>query len=76
MTTVKSRWDLSDIEVSRSGAEAALNVVRRLTREKNEVAARWATAVRLARANGASLREIAAAAEVAPQTVANVIERQ
>jgi len=72
MSRLESRWDLTDIEVSNSSREAALRVVERLTREKEEIAAQWATAMRLAQDNGASLREIANAAKVSPQTVANL----
>jgi DNA-binding MarR family transcriptional regulator len=72
MSTVKPRWDLTEIEISKSAAEAALNVVRRLSREKAELNAQWATAIRLAQANGASLREIAEVADVAPQTVSKI----
>ena len=72
MSRLESRWDLADIEVSNSGREAAVRVVERLTREKDEIAALWATAIRLALGNGASLREVANAAKVSPQTVANL----
>jgi DNA-binding NarL/FixJ family response regulator len=72
MSALRSRWDLSEIEVSNSGREAALRVVERLTREKEEVASQWETAIRLAHGNGASLREIASAAKVSPQTIANL----
>ncbi|MGI8939596.1 MAG: hypothetical protein ACR2JF_15560 [Iamia sp.] len=75
MSTVESRWDLSEIELSRSSVDAALNVVRRFTREKDEAAAQWATAIRLAQANGASLRDIAAVAGVSPQTVSKVCDQ-
>jgi DNA-binding MarR family transcriptional regulator len=72
MSTLKQRWDLTEIEISTSATEAALNVVRRLTREKAELNAQWSTAIRLAQAKGASLREIADVAEVAPQTVSKI----
>jgi hypothetical protein len=72
MSRLESRWDLADIEVSNSGRKAALKVVQRLTREKDEIAAQWTTAIRLALDNGASLREVANAAKVSPQTVANL----
>jgi DNA-binding MarR family transcriptional regulator len=72
MSSLTSRWDLSDVEVSRSATDAALSVVRRLSQQKEDVNAQWATAVRLAQANGASLREIADAAGVAPQTVSKI----
>jgi len=72
MSTLTSRWDLSEIEVSKSATKAALTVVRRLTREKEDLNAQWATAIRLAHANGASLRDIAAVAGVAPQTVSKI----
>ncbi len=72
MTNVTSRWDLEPIEISKSGKGAALNVVRRLSHERKDLAAQWSTALRLAEANGASLREIASAAGISPQTVANV----
>lgn len=72
MSTPKSRWDLNDVEVSKSANEAALNVVRRLSREKAKLNAEWTTAIRLAQATGASLRDIAAAADVAPQTVSKI----
>jgi len=72
MKTLKRRWDLSEIDVSNSAIEAALRVVQRLSREKDDLNAQWATAIRLAQANGASLREIAEVAGVAPQTVAKI----
>ena len=72
MSNVTSRWDLSEVEVSRSGKQAALNVVRRLTSQKEDALGQWATAIRLAQANGASLRDIADAAGVSPQTVSNI----
>ena len=74
MTTL-SRHDLSDVEVSKSGSDAALAVVRRLTREKDGITRQWVTALRLAQANGASLRDIAQAANVSPQTVANLSKK-
>lgn len=72
MTNVRSRWDFEQIEISKSGKEAALSVVRRLSQEREDSAAQWSTGLRLAKANGASMREIASAAGVSPQTVANV----
>jgi AcrR family transcriptional regulator len=72
MSDSKSRWDLSEIEVSKSASDAALHVVERLKRQKEKANAHWATAVRLAHANGASLRDIAQAAGVSPQTIANL----
>ena len=75
MSPLESRWDVSEIEVSKSAREAALRVVERLTREKEAVAGQWETAIRLAHANGVSLRDIAHAAGVSPQTVANLRNR-
>lgn len=72
MSRTTSRWDLSDIAVSDSARGAALRVVERMTREKEEARALWETAIRLAHANGASLRDIAAVACVSPQTIANI----
>ncbi len=72
MSTVKSRWDLSEVEVSKSAEDAALKVVQRLTRQKEDLALQWATAIRLAQANGASLRDIAAVADASPQTIAKI----
>jgi DNA-binding MarR family transcriptional regulator len=72
MSSLKSRWDLTDVEVSESAAVAALSVVRRLSRQKDELNAQWATAIRLAQANGASLRDIADVAGVAAQTVSKI----
>lgn len=72
MKETKDRWDLSDVEVSKSAADAALRVVERLSRQKEDVALQWTTAIRLAQANGASLRDIAEVAGVAPQTVSNI----
>ncbi len=74
MSTIHSRWDLSDIEVSRSATDAALNVVQPLSHEKDDINSQWATAIRLAHANGASLRHIAAVAGVAPQTVSKICQ--
>ena len=73
MSDVRARWDLSEVEVSKSAEEAALRVVGRLTRDKQDLAEQWATAIRLAQANGASLRDIAQVAKVSPQTVANLL---
>jgi hypothetical protein len=75
MSTMRSRCDLDDLEVSASARDAALRVVERLTREKQSVARDWATAVKLAKANGASLRDIAAIADASPQSIANVCNR-
>lgn len=75
MSEVKSRWDLSDVEISRSAEDAALSVVGRLTRERRELASQWATAIRLAKANGASLRDIASVADASPQTIAKVCKQ-
>ena len=72
MTTLKSRWDLNEIEVSKSAEDAALGVVERLTRDKEGMLEQWAVAIRLAHDNGASLRQIAEAANVSPQTIANI----
>ncbi|HEX9683885.1 MAG TPA: hypothetical protein VGA13_12445 [Acidimicrobiales bacterium] len=72
MSTIQSRWDLSEIDVSRSAEDAALSVIRRLSRQKRDIEDQWATAIRLAQANGASLRDIAAVAGVAPQTVSKL----
>lgn len=75
MSAMRARFDLDEIEVSASAKEAALRVVERLTREKDEIARQWATAVRLAKANGASLRDIAAVADASPQSIANICNR-
>jgi plasmid maintenance system antidote protein VapI len=72
MSTIQSRWDLSEIEVSKSAEDAALSVVGRLSRQRRDIEDQWATAIRLAQANGASLRNIAAVAGVAPQTVSKI----
>lgn len=72
MSTVESRWELDEVEISRSAVGAALSVVRRATREKDDATAQWATAVRLAQANGASLRDIAEVAGASPQTISKV----
>ena len=72
MSTFKSRLDLSDVEISKSGVEAALNVVNRLTRQKEDAEQLWMAAIRLAQDNGASLREIAAVAGISPQTVSTI----
>ena len=75
MSSTASRWELDDIEVSTSARGAALSVVERMTRDKDEARALWETAIRLAHANGASLRDIAAAACVSPQTISNICGR-
>ncbi len=75
MSRLISHTDVDEVEVSASAKEAALRVVDRLTREKEAIAAEWATAVRLAKANGASLREIAQVAGTSPQSVANLLHR-
>lgn len=72
MSSVKSRWYLSEVEVSKSAEDAALSVVQRLTRQKEDLALQWSTAIRLAQTNGASLRDIAAVADVSPQTIAKI----
>ena len=72
MSNVKSIWDLSGLDMAASSEGAALNVVRRLTRQKEDLASQWATAIRLAQANGASLRDIAAVANASPQTIAKI----
>lgn len=73
MSTTKRRLDLQEVRISVTSRDAALRVVERLTREREELAAQWATAVRLAKANGASLRDISEVAGVSPQTIANVV---
>lgn len=72
MSSLQSRWDLADIDISKSAADAALRVVARLAKQRADLDAQWATAIRLAHANGASLRDIAEVAGVAPQTVSKV----
>ena len=72
MSRTISRWDLDDLEVSSSAIGAALCVVERMTRQRDEARALWETAIRLAHVNGASLRDIAEVACVSPQTVANI----
>jgi DNA-binding MarR family transcriptional regulator len=72
MSTLQSRADLTDIEISASATAAALRVVQQLTRQRDDVEAQWTTAIRLAHANGASLRDIASVAGVAPQTISNI----
>ncbi len=72
MSNVKSIWDLAGLDMATSSEGAALNVVRRLTSQKEDLASQWATAIRLAQANGASLREIAAVANASPQTIAKI----
>ena len=67
-------WELDEIEVSKSGQDAALNVVARVTKQKDDVEAQWGSAIRLAHENGASLRDIAAVAGVAPQTVSKAVK--
>ncbi|MEO1062629.1 MAG: hypothetical protein AAFZ07_14530 [Actinomycetota bacterium] len=74
MTTLKSRWDLSEVEVSASSKEAALHVVGRLTEQRDDVTRQWETAIRLARSNGASLRDIARVTGTSPQTVAKICD--
>lgn len=43
-----------------------------MAKQRADLDAQWATAIRLAHANGASLRDIAEVAGVAPQTVSKV----
>ena len=69
-----TRWDLSDVEVAKSAIPASLNVVRRLADDKADAIARWETAIRLAQANGASLRDIAAVAGASPQTISKICQ--
>jgi hypothetical protein len=75
MKRLDSRWDLDEVEASASAEDAALRVVERLTKDKDDVTAEWVTALWLAQANGASLRDIAKVAGVSPQTVANLCDR-
>ncbi|MXW41594.1 MAG: hypothetical protein F4138_00080 [Acidimicrobiia bacterium] len=72
MSKATSRWDLDEIEISSSAQGAALRVVERATQEKHDISEQWETTVRLAHANGASLRDIAAVAEVSPQTISKI----
>lgn len=72
MSNVKSIGDPSGLDMATSSEGAALNVVRRLTSQKEDLASQWATAIRLAQANGASLRDIAAVANASPQTIAKI----
>ena len=72
MSKTTSVWDLSGLDIATSSEGAALNVVRRLTSQKEDLASQWATAIRLARANGASLRDIAAVADAPTQTITEI----
>ena len=72
MDGTTSIGDLSGLDMATSSEGAALNVVRRLTSQKEDLASQWATAIRLAQANGASLRDIAAVANASPQTIAKI----
>ncbi|MCY4195031.1 MAG: hypothetical protein OXF04_12210 [bacterium] len=72
MSRAASRWDLDEIEISSSAQGAALRVVERVTRERKDIDEQWETAVRLAHANGASLRDIAAVAGASPQTISKI----
>ena len=72
---MKSRSDLSEIEVGKSAVDASLAVVERLSRQAEDLENQRATAIRLAKANGASLRDIAEAAGVSAQTVANICKK-
>ncbi len=65
---------LSGPGIATSSQGAALNVVRRLTGQKEDLASQWATAIRLAQANGASLLDIAAVANASPQTIAKICD--
>jgi predicted DNA-binding ribbon-helix-helix protein len=67
--------NLDEVELSSSARVAALQFVARMSKERNAIEAEWATSLRLARANGASLREIAEVAACSAQTVANVCGR-
>ena len=75
MSMGTTRWELDEIDVSRSAKDAALSVVGRLSRVKDDVETQWGASIRLAHANGASLRDIAAVAGVAPQTVAKIVKQ-
>jgi len=72
MSRAASRWDFDEIEISSSAQGAALRVVERVTRERKDIGEQWETAVRLAHANGASLRDIAAVAGASPQTISKI----
>lgn len=72
MSKTTSRWELDEIEVSSSAQGAALRVVERVTQERKDVNEQWETAVRLAHANGASLRDIAEVASASPQTISKI----
>ena len=75
MSQATSRWELDEIEVSRSAKDASLSVVGRLSQVKDDVEVQWGASIRLAHANGASLRDIAAVAGVAPQTVSKIVKQ-
>jgi hypothetical protein len=51
-----------------------LNVVNRQRQLKDDVEVQWGASIRLAHANRASSRDIAAVAGVAPQTVAKIVK--
>ncbi len=74
MDGTTSIGDLSGLDMAMSSEGAALNVVRRLTSQKEDLASQWATAIRLAQANGASLRDIGAVANASPQTIAKICD--
>ena len=62
-------------QISTDSATAMLTVVRRMAREADEAVELRDGMIRLARQLGATLTEIAEAAGVAPQTVANICKR-
>ncbi len=74
MSKTTSRWDLDEIQISSSAQSAALRVVERATQKRADISEQWETAVRLAHANGASLRDIAKVAGASPQTISKICQ--
>lgn len=69
-----NRWELDEVEISGNAESASLGMVKWITSRPDADETEWTSAVRLAHANGASLRDIAAVAGVAPQTVSKVVK--
>jgi hypothetical protein len=62
-------------QISNDSASAMLSVVRRMARQADDAIELRDGMIRLARQLGATLTDIAEAAGVAPQTVANICKR-
>jgi hypothetical protein len=79
MSGEASRWDpklFDDLEIGRTPQESALRVVRFTTEDKDDLTRQWEAMIRLAQRSAVSIRDIAVAAAISPQEVAEICNRR